>query len=246
MAEDFPNYYDDPRPWWEVRLGGVLLECPLVAIDGIEIEDEYNVQRPIGQSGAVAVFKGTKLVEGITLSFEGENRASFSALRGLWDLLAPKPGTGGGTGTTAGSQYTAAASSPNGTTTPTAPTAPASTLPATGTGGTGSTASGDGWPKNSSASPYPGPKPPTLTIDNPLLAWIGVVAVSRKKWKGPYWREGAGSWRVDVTFIQSKPPTPANVGAQSPAKGAAFTGGAPNQAADSAAKADAAAKASPV
>lgn len=232
------NPYREPGPWGEVKIGGRLIVAHLVAIDGAEIEDEYNVQRPIGQSGAVAVFKGTKIAELITLTFEGYDEASFDDLWTLWEMMRPVPGTGGGTGTPKGSQfYQAPTKGQVDGTTQQLP--PGSGLP------TNTTA--DGWPKNATASPNPGPRPPTLTIENPALAWIGVTAISRKKWKGPYWRAEVGSWRVDLTVIQAKPPTPANVGAQPPA-GAQYAGAAQSKdgAASNASAAKADAMGSPV
>src|SRR5690606_3568534 len=83
-----------------------------------------------------------------------------------------------------------------------------------GSGTGGNTTDNDGFPNNKPATNV-GPRPPTLPIDNPLLAFIGVTAIARKKWKGPYNTE-TNSWRVDLTVIQNKPPTPAGVGQQSP------------------------------
>ncbi len=71
-----------------------------------------------------------------------------------------------------------------------------------------------------------GPFPPTLTIVNAFANYIGLTAINRKKWKGPY-PYGTNSWRVDVTLIQSSPPTPAGTGTQDPAKAATAPGGPP-------------------
>ena len=62
-----------------------------------------------------------------------------------------------------------------------------------------------------------GGRPPTLPIENAALTWIGLTSINRKKWKGPYPTD-TGSWRVDLTVIQSSPPTPAAVGKQDPSK----------------------------
>lgn len=246
MPAPYNPHRDGAREGGIVRIGGRLIIAHLKKINGLVIEDEYNVQRPVGQSGAVAVFKGTKIAEEIKLTFtdgDGDGYTSenrFDDLWDLWELLRPAAGVGGAappkTQYTIGETKTQAESSGSSGT----PGGGFGTIPA----GSGTPTGQDGWPKNAGAA-SPGPKPPTLTIDNPWLAWIGVFAISRKKWEGPYWDEGAGYWYVDLTVIQAKKPTPANVGAQSKPNGAQFTmGQTKNQ--DGAAAAKAEGMASPV
>ncbi len=153
-----PNPYRDPSSFSVVKIGGTEVAADLIAIDGNKIEDDWNVQKGTGTSGATAVYRGTKLIEGVKLTFEAPDEESFDGLWALWNLLAPSPVSG-----------------------------------------------------------KQGLRPPTLSIDNPLLAWIGLTAISRKEWDGP--KNVAGnSWKVDLTVIQSKPPVPAGTGAQGPTK----------------------------
>lgn len=204
----FPNPYEDATPWGSLKIGGLLICNPLdilspqlISIEGLEVEDEYNIQRPIGQSYAVAVFKGTKLIEGVMLAIEAPTKESFAALWDLWLLLAPAPGSN------TSPTFTQVQVVPETTTGDGVGGSTASALPPEDDG-----ADVDGWPK------YPvfniGPKPPTLSIEIPQMSWVGMHACSRKKWKGPTWRESGGSWRVELTVIQARPPVRANVGAQ--------------------------------
>lgn len=59
-------------------------------------------------------------------------------------------------------------------------------------------------------------KPPTLSIENAVLALIGLTSINLKSWQeGP---TDTGGWEAEVTVIQSSPPTPAKTGAQDPSK----------------------------
>lgn len=61
-----------------------------------------------------------------------------------------------------------------------------------------------------------GGKPPTRSIENPILNRIGLTAICRKAWKEM--PDDAGGWIVELTVIQYAPPAPAATGAQDPTK----------------------------
>ncbi len=86
------NPFTAPKEWTEVKLGGWLVPAILVAINGVSIEDEWNVQRAIGTSGSTTVWRGTKPNENLKLTFEAPDEKRFDGLAELWKRLAPKNG----------------------------------------------------------------------------------------------------------------------------------------------------------
>lgn len=227
----FPSPWENPDFWQTVKLGGRLIKATLVAIDGNEIEDEWQEQKASGTSGATNVFKGTKSPNAPTLTLEAVDEGDFADLREIWDLLAPKAG-GGANGTGAGaSPGTAAygkgftkASSPASSAAPTGSSLDdllaqaQSALAALQSGASAAAATASGASSSSSSSsstPNPGPKPPTLSIENGFVNYIGITAVSRKKWKGPY-VTATNSYRVDITLVPQKEPSRAAVGVAAP------------------------------
>lgn len=87
-------YRDDVRV---ITLSGWPVSGPdgplrFVALDGNEIEDDWNVQKPTEKSGATAVWRGTKIVEGLVTTFEAPDEASFDGFASLWAMMAPGPG----------------------------------------------------------------------------------------------------------------------------------------------------------
>lgn len=231
----FPNPWDNPEYFQRIVIGGRPIKATLVAIDGVEIEDEWSEQRPTGNSGATNVFKGTKPPGPVTLTLEiagdsiDELRDEWDDLREVWELLAPKPGSGvNGTGATTGSPGSAAygkqfmqAKSPTSSQVSTSPEdllkQAQQSLAALQSGAASAAAS----PATSSSAttakpaPSPGPRPPTLSISNGYLNYVGITAISRKKWKGPY-PTPTNSQRVDITVVNQKEPVKAAVGAASP------------------------------
>jgi hypothetical protein len=230
----FPNPRDNPDYFQRVIIGGRPVKASLVAIDGVEISDEWTEQKPTGHSGATNVFKGTKAPGPVTLTFETSDRdfvAEWDDLRELWELLAPKAGGGGnGTGATSGSPGSAAAGagwmqakSPASSQVSTRPedllAQAQAALAAVQSGANVATTAASSSTTTSSSSaastPSPGPKPPTLSISNGYLAYVGITAISRSKWKGPY-VTATNSHRVDLTVINQKEPRPAATGAAAP------------------------------
>lgn len=229
----FPSPFTNPDYYQRVRIGGLLIaSADLVEVDGIKIEDEWSEQKPTGSSGATNVFKGTKPVAAVKLTFEAIDEDGFQELRAVWDLLAPKPGSGGnGSGNTTGSPGSAAASytkstgSPGGSQTAEQALAAAekafsavgatTTTSSSSSSGTGTIPGITGGSTTTTATPNPGPKPPTLSVKNGYLNYIGVTAISRKSWEGPK-VTATNSYRVIIEVVQQKDPTPAAVGASSP------------------------------
>lgn len=229
----FPNPWDSPDYWRTVKIGGRLIKALLVALDGNEIADDWSAQAPTGSSGATNVFKGTKAPGPAKLTFESVNREDFDDLRELWDLLAPKAGSGGtGTGASKGSAGSAAAgkqyvvTSTN--TSAAVSTSPDDLLKAaqsalaavqsganTAAAASAATTTSSAAASSGAAQPNPGPKPPTLSLVNGYFNYVGINAISRSRWKGPY-PTATNSYRVDLEVVTQKEPTPAAVGKSSP------------------------------
>lgn len=83
-----------------VRIGGRLIKAPLVAIDGNELEDEWNIQKGTNTSGATAAWRGVKLIESVKLTFEcatGDGTTAeqdYEELMDVYDMIAPAPRLG--------------------------------------------------------------------------------------------------------------------------------------------------------
>lgn len=200
---DFPNFFTDgPEPWYTVTIGGLQLRCALTKIDGNKIEADWHEQKPTGKSGASYVFKGMKPAGPFKMTLEATEADDFTDLRALYEMMGPAPAQGGGG------------------------TAPNTTLPAatnkalgggTAGGGAGLSATGGGSTSSTSATstPNPGPRPPTLSVENAFFAWHAITQISMKEWDGPK-ITATNSIEVVVTVIPSSPPTAAAVGTQGP------------------------------
>lgn len=226
----FPNPWDNPDFFQRVKIGGRPIKANLTKINGNKVEDDWTVQRPLGQSGATNVFKGTKPAGPAVLTFliAGDTREQFveewDDLRELYEMMAPKPGSGGaGTGATKGQPGSAAyakgyvnhSSNDN-----PAPTATAEDLLKSAQAALKQLAAGGPAAASpTSAGPIasilsPGPKPPTLSIENGYLNYVGITAVSRKSWDGPRPTDTNGQ-EVDIEVVLQKAPVKAAVGAAS-------------------------------
>lgn len=228
----FPNPWDAPEFYQRVIIGGRPVKANLVEIDGISVEDDWTVQRPLGSSGATNVFKGTKPAGPCKLTFEAVSAEEFDDLRELFELMRPKPGSGAaGTGATKGQPGSAAyakgyvnhSSNSNPAPTVTADDLLKSAKAALAqlqAGGPAAASPAAAGPIASILSP--GPKPPTLSIENGYLNYHGITAISRKSWDGPK-PTPTNSFRVVVEVVLQKAPIKAAVGAAStqsaPAKG---------------------------
>lgn len=95
-----PNPFRDLQPYNRVAIGGRLLKALLVAIEGHELEDIWNVQKPSGGNHATAVYEGVKLFEAVKLTFECADGDGFTAaeryddLSDVFDMLRPAASRG--------------------------------------------------------------------------------------------------------------------------------------------------------
>lgn len=87
-----PNPHRAPEEWSTVVLAGWKVPLLLVAVNGVTIEDEWQVQRAIGTSGSTTVWRGTKPNEELELEFDAPNEDTFDSIRPLWDRLKPVSG----------------------------------------------------------------------------------------------------------------------------------------------------------
>lgn len=228
----FPNPWTSPDFYQRVSIGGRPIKASLVAIDGNAIEDEWDAQKPTGSSGATNVFKGTKPPGPVTLTFEAVSPDEFDDLRDVYELLAPKPGSGAnGQGATAGSPGSAAYGqgfmqdrSPASSAVTTSPEdllrQAQAALAAVQSGANvaaqaAAAGTSSGATSKAAAAPNPGPKPPTLSITNGYLGYLGITAISRKSWKGPT-PTATNSYRVEIVVVSQREPVKAAVGAASP------------------------------
>ena len=98
MARDNP--FRNLSAYNRVRLGGRLIKAALIAIDGNELSDEWNVQKGTNTSGATAAYRGVNLIEGVKLTFEcadGDGSTAeqdYDDLSDIFDMLAPAPRAG--------------------------------------------------------------------------------------------------------------------------------------------------------
>lgn len=253
-----PNPYRDPVPFNRIRLGGRLITAILKSIDGVVVKHNWKKQKSKDSNGAVFSFQGTDPVGGeggFKLTFSAPNEAMFDDLREVLELIKPVPGqgsTGGTAAPTKGQTFaigspakgdapaatTPAASSPAGGSS--SSTTTSTTATATGGAGTSSTDPGTGKTDTGDKS-NPGPRPPTLPIENAILSdWMGVMAVASAEYEAPK-PTGSNGWEWTVGFIHDKPPTPAGTGAMAPPKpgGSQYAIGSPAKSDEAKAKADA-------
>lgn len=213
----FPNFYEHPLAYNRVRIGGRLVKAVLKAVDGIKIEYEWSEQKPTGTSGASWIYKGAKPAGPHKLTFLCGDGPQYTAaecyddLRDLYERFAPTPNVGGATTSTSGTANAFTIG----------PTKDASSAPAAGGGGvitipdTTTTASAATSGKSGS---NPGPRPPTLTIQNGFINYHGTTAISLKSWDGPKPTDTNGI-EVEIEIIPQKEPVPAGTGI-APAKSA--------------------------
>lgn len=202
-----PNYFLHPIAFNQVRIGGRLVKAILTKVDGIKIEYDWSEQKPTGKSGAEWIFKGAKPAGPHKLTFLCANGPVFTAaecyddLRALYERWAPVP-TAPAPSTTPtgpGSAY----SGPNG----------AQGNASTDTPGVSSFTGSK--PDTTSNTTNPGPRPPTLTIENGFVNYHLTTAISLKGWDGPKPTATRGI-EVEIEVIPQKPPVPAGTGVAPP------------------------------
>jgi hypothetical protein len=222
IAYVYNPFATDATPPWQLVIANVLYsEVCLTAIDGLKLKREWKAQKSKETSENTYVWSG-ETTEQPELTLEAVDRAGFAEILALLTAMAPVPG------------YTpsAAASSSSSTATPTAQAVGAPTTAEgllaqaqaslaaidkpTSTGS--SSSSGDTSSSSSSTTPAQnaGPRPPTLTIDNPILSLAGITAFACGDVTLPLPNDTLG-WVMKVKLVPQKPVTPAGVGTIAPA-----------------------------
>lgn len=244
-----PNIFDDPVPWNQVRIAGILVSALAVAFDGIKIEHQWKKQKSKDSSGAVFSFNGSDPVggeSGFSITFRCVNRDDFAQMYDLYEALKPVPVHGGGSSGSKVDQKAlddllaiAKTPVPIGSPPFDAEKSLASMQAALASLNSPSPAASsvDAAADQTAATtpqPSPGPRPPTVPIELGWLAFLGVFAVALKSWS--WSRIEQDVIEVTIAFVQDKPPTPAGTGAMGAPK-------ATTAASATAASADAAAKA---
>lgn len=94
------NPFRNPQAYNRVRIGGRLIKAALVGLNGNKLEDEWNIQKGTNTSGATAAYRGVKLIEEITLTFEcatGDGSTAeedYDDLDEVFRMIAPAPRLG--------------------------------------------------------------------------------------------------------------------------------------------------------
>lgn len=88
------NFFDPEVDCSEVDLSGWSMPGHVVDVKGADWEYEWTVQKGTGTGGATTVAKGEKIAEGIEITLEANDRATFAALNDIRDKV--KPQTKGG------------------------------------------------------------------------------------------------------------------------------------------------------
>lgn len=86
------NPYVDPAPWYTLTIGGLAVPGTIVNIDGDRRPENWAVQMGISVSGAVTVWRGTKIAEAIKIDTVLFDRADVAAYYTLRNVLRPKLG----------------------------------------------------------------------------------------------------------------------------------------------------------
>lgn len=214
------NIFDDPTPWNQVRVAGLLVLALAVKFNGFKVEDTWKKQKPKEASGATFSFGGTDPVggeSGFSITFRVTTREEFDQLYDLYDALKPVPvagGVGGGSPSTVvpspGAKFVAGS--------------PMSFDPEKALADAQAALSSLNSPKPAPSSeeaaaqaspptpqPSPGPRPPTVPIELGWLAFLGVFAVARKSFEFSAIEQD--KYEVTVGFVQDSPPKPAGSGA---------------------------------
>jgi hypothetical protein len=216
----FPSFAANPRYWGTVKIGGRLILAPLREVDGMKLEGDWSEQKPTGTSGASFTWKGLKPAGPHKLTFETAYGPSVTPqdceddMRVVHEMMLPQPSIGSGSATQSTPTATPA--------TPTAPPAPTTAEgllqqaqqalknldnpakekdPTAGTTGT-STA-----PK---ADANPGPRPPTLSIENGFVNYVGTTAGSLKSFEVKVTK--TNSLQFVIELVPQKALAPAGTG----------------------------------
>jgi hypothetical protein len=192
----FPGFHTNPRYWATVVIGGHVILAVLREVDGMKLEGDWSEQKPTGTSGASFAWKGLKPAGPHKLTFETANYPGVTAkqceddMRVVHEMMLPQPSLGAAP--TASTTPTATPATPAAPATPTTAEGllaqaqqalanlnnPATQAnPTAGTTGTSSSSSAAKTDAN------PGPRPPTLSIDNGFVNYVGTTAISLKSFE---------------------------------------------------------------
>lgn len=75
-----------------VKLSGTQMPGRAISISDADREWEWVVQKPLGSSGAITIYRGAKLAEGIAIVFEAVTDAEYLAHVTARKTIAPKKG----------------------------------------------------------------------------------------------------------------------------------------------------------
>jgi len=75
-----------------IKLSGNPMPGKAISITGADREWEWVVQKPLGSSGAITVYRGAKLAEGIEVVIEAVTDAEYEANETARKTIAPKKG----------------------------------------------------------------------------------------------------------------------------------------------------------
>lgn len=73
-----PNPFDDASPFGVVDIGGLRLPGIMIALDGVDTPEEWQVQKATAKSGASTVWKGSGLAESIKITLALANREAYA------------------------------------------------------------------------------------------------------------------------------------------------------------------------
>ncbi len=84
---------EEIKAWGRVGLSNTQFPGIVVAVDGVDRPIEWVAQNGIGLTGAALIFKGTKLVEGSTITCELTNAIEFNEAIAFNEFITTPPGT---------------------------------------------------------------------------------------------------------------------------------------------------------
>jgi hypothetical protein len=224
------NPFDpDAVPPWTLRIAGVLYaDVSLTAIGGLKIKREWTAQKSKETSENVYVWKG-ETTEQPELTLEAVDRASFSEILALLRAMAPVPVAGGTSASSKTSSTTGQTSTAGGSAAAAAPGSPpvtaesllaqaqaAANALAKGSSTTSSSSTTTSSSSTTTAQSNPGPRPPTLSIENPMLSLAGITAFACGDLELPT-PNAEQKWTMKVKIVPQKPQVPTAAGSMAPA-----------------------------
>ncbi len=202
----FPGFHTVPTYWSTVVIGGHRVLCVLREVDGMKIEGTWDEQKPTGTSGASFNWKGLKPAGPHKLTFETARYPGVTPaqceddMRALHEMMLPSPNLSAASTPKAAptsADFTAELQRANAAVTQAVAASRANTAeglmeqarqayanlndPAKAADPTAGTTGDSATPKKAEANP--GPRPPTLSIENGFVNYVGTTAVSLKSFE---------------------------------------------------------------